>query len=123
MDEKMIDAVKNWLEAIMPAVVETLVASLTVEAFHEMGKEEDIHGSIAVNLEEFRAPITAINFYTMVVEDGMMVATTADIKGADEDTLTRFICSPTKQVWSSREHLLTNFSTFAKTSITCNFLQ
>ena len=86
MDDKMINAVKNWLEAIMPAVVETLVANLTVEALHEMGKEKGIHGPIAVNLEEFRAPITAINFYTMVVEDGMMLATTADIKGAEDNT-------------------------------------
>lgn len=86
MDDKMIDAVKNWLEAIMPAVVETLVANLTVEALHEMGKEEGIHGPIAVNLEEFRAPITAINFYMMVVDEGMMLATTADIKGAEDHT-------------------------------------
>lgn len=85
MDDKMINAVKNWLEAIMPAVVETLVANLTMEALHEMGKEEGIHGPIAVNLEEFRAPITAINFYTMVVEDGMMLATTADIKDAEDN--------------------------------------
>lgn len=82
----MINAVKNWLETIMLAVVETLVANLSVEALHEMGKEEGIHGPIAVNLEEFRAPITAINFYTMVVEDGMMLATTADIKGAEDKT-------------------------------------
>lgn len=86
MDDKMINAVKNWLEAIMPAVVETLVANLTVEVLHEMGKEEGIHGPIAVNLEEFRAPITAINFYTMVVDEGMMLATTADIKGAEDKT-------------------------------------
>lgn len=85
MDEKMINAVKNWLEAIMPAVVETLVANLTEEALHEMGKEEGIHGPISVNLEEFRAPITAINFYTMVVHEGMMLATTADIKGAEDN--------------------------------------
>lgn len=86
MDDKMINAVKNWLEAIMPAVVETLVANLTVEVLHEMGKEEGIHGPIAVNLEEFRAPITGIKFYTMVVDEGMMLATTADIKGAEENT-------------------------------------
>ena len=82
MDEKMINAVKSWLEKIMPAVVETLVASLTEEALYDMGKEEGIHGPIAVNLEEFRAPITAINFYVIVVDDGMMLATTADVKGA-----------------------------------------
>lgn len=81
MEEKKIEAVKRWLEAIMPAVVETLVASLTEEVLHDMGKEEGIHGPIAVNLEEFRAPITAINFYTIVVEDGMMLATTADVNG------------------------------------------
>ena len=86
MDDKKINAVKNWLEAIMPAVVETLVANLTEEALYEMGKEEGIHGPIAINLKEFRAPITAINFYTMVVENGMMLATTADIKGAEDNT-------------------------------------
>lgn len=82
MDENMINAVKSWLEKIMPAVVETLVASLTEEALYDMGKEEGIHGPIAVNLEEFRAPITAINFYVIVVDAGMMLATTADVKGA-----------------------------------------
>lgn len=82
MDENMINAVKSWLEKIMPAVVETLVASLTEEALYDMGKEEGIHGPIAVNLEEFRAPITAINFYVIVIDAGMMLATTADVKGA-----------------------------------------
>ena len=51
-----------------------------------MGKEKGIHGPIALNLEEFRAPITAVIFHTMVVEDGMMLATTADIKGAENNT-------------------------------------
>ena len=86
MDDKMINAVKNWLEAIMPAVVETLVDGLPVEELHEMGKVEGIHGPFKVNLGESDAPITAINFYAMVVEDGMMLATTADIKGAEENT-------------------------------------
>lgn len=81
MDEKKINAVKSWLEKIMPAVVETLVASLTEEVLYDMSKEEGIHGPIAVNLEEFRAPITAINFYVIVVDDGMMLATTGDVKG------------------------------------------
>lgn len=82
MEEKMINAVKNWLEAIMPAVVETLVAALTEDALCKMGKEEGIHGPIVVNLEEFRAPVTAINFYTIVVNDLMMLATTANIMDA-----------------------------------------
>lgn len=74
MDDKMINAVKNWLEAIMPAVVETLVANLTVEALHEMGKEEGIHGPIAVNLEEFRAPITAIDMFLPISEFAETIA-------------------------------------------------
>ena len=84
MEEKMINAVKNWLESIMPAVVGTLVIALTEDALYEMGKEEGIHGPIAVNLEEFRAPVTAINFYTIVVNDLMMLAATANIKDAHE---------------------------------------
>ena len=83
----MINAVKNWLEAIIPAVVETLVASLTENMLHEMSKEEGIHGPITVNLEEFRAPVTAINFYTIVANDLMMLATTANIKDAHEGYL------------------------------------
>lgn len=86
MDNKMMDAVKNWLEAIMPAVVEMLVANLTLDVLCDMGKEQGIHGPISINLEEFRAPITAIHFYTMVVNDGMMLATIAKVKGADEET-------------------------------------
>lgn len=84
MEEEMINAVKNWLESIMPAVVEMLVAALTEDSLYEMGKEEGIHGPIAVNLEEFRAPVTAINFYTIVVNDLMMLAATAIIKEAHE---------------------------------------
>ena len=49
-----------------------------------MGKEKGIHGPIAVNLEEFRAPVTAINFYTIVVNELMMLAATANIKDAHE---------------------------------------
>lgn len=83
MNDKMINAVKNWLETIMPAVVETLVANLSEEALRNIAKKEGIHGPIVVNLEEYRAPITAINFYMVAVNEGMMLATTADIKGAE----------------------------------------
>lgn len=86
MEEKRIEAVRRWLEVIMPAVVETLVASLTVEVLRDMSKEEGIHGPVAVNLEEFHAPITAINFYAIVENDGMMLATTATIYGANESS-------------------------------------
>ncbi len=85
MEEKMINAVKSWLETIMPAVVETLITNLTEEVLCDMGKEQGIHGPIVINLEEFRAPITAIHFFVMVIDDGMMLATNATIKGASDN--------------------------------------
>lgn len=91
MDEKMIDTVKIWLEAIMPAVVETLVDTLTEEALLGMGKEEGVHGPLVVNLEEFRAPVTAINFYTIVVNDLMMLAVTANVKDYTPDIKFDFV--------------------------------
>ena len=84
MDEKMINAVKQWLEAIMPAVVETLTNILPEDALREMGNEEGVHGPVSVDLEEFRAPITAIDFYVVVVEDTLLLATAARIKDCDE---------------------------------------
>ena len=85
MEDRMIIAVQNWLNAIMPAVVETLVATLTEETLREMAKEEGIHGPVDIDLEEFRAPIKAIKFYTIVVNDGLMLATDATIDGASAD--------------------------------------
>jgi hypothetical protein len=84
MEEKIINAVKNWLEAIMTSVVGMYVEEHTEEVFHEMGKEEGIHGPFIINLEECNAPVTAINFYAMVVNDIMMFAATADVKNAHE---------------------------------------
>ena len=84
MEEKMINAVKNWLDAIMLCVVEMYVEEHTVDVLREMGKEEGIHGPFIINLEECNAPVTAINFYAMVVNDIMMFAATADIKNARE---------------------------------------
>lgn len=86
MDDKMIIAVQNWLNAIMPAVVETLITTLSEEVLRDMAKEEGIHGPISVDLEEYRAPITAIKFYAMVVNVGLMLAIDATIVGASRDT-------------------------------------
>ena len=84
MEEKMINTVKKWLEAIMPSVVGMYVEEHTEDVLHEMGKEEGIHGPLVINLEECNAPVTAINFYAMVVNDIMMFAATADVKNARE---------------------------------------
>jgi len=86
MDEQMITAVKNWLDAVMPAVVEALVNLLPEDHLLAMGNEEGIHGPYFVELEEFNAPITAINFFVIVVNDLMMMATTADFREARTDT-------------------------------------
>lgn len=84
MDEKMIDAVKQWLDAVMPAVAETVANTFTEEKLREMGKEEGVHGPMTVNLEEFRAPITALNFYVVVVEDTLLMAVTTKVKDVDD---------------------------------------
>lgn len=56
----------------------------TDDVLREMGKEEGIHGPFIINLEECNAPVSAINFFAIVVNDIMMFATTADIKNARE---------------------------------------
>ena len=85
MEEKMITAVKNWLEAIMPSVVGMYVEEHTEDVLREMGKEEGIHGPFIINLEECKAPVTAINFFAIVVNDIMMFAATADVKNVREE--------------------------------------
>lgn len=85
MNEELITSVKVWLERIMPSVVETLVGALTPETLAEMGKGQGIHGPITIDLEEFAAPITAINFFVMVQSEVVLLATTAVVKDAPED--------------------------------------
>lgn len=86
MNEELIESVKEWLEDIMPSVVENLTGEvLTPETLSEMGKEQAIHGPITIDLEEFAAPITAINFFVMVQSEVVLLATTSVVKDAPED--------------------------------------
>ena len=55
MEEKMINAVKKWLEAIMPSVVGMYVEEHTEDVLHEMGKEEGIHGPFVLGEGQRRA--------------------------------------------------------------------
>lgn len=80
----MTESIKKWLESIMPTVVGAIVEYLTEETLFAFGVEEGIHGPITINLEEFHAPITAINYYVIVVGDGMMLATAAVFEGQEE---------------------------------------
>ena len=70
----------KWLEAVTPLVAETLTEILTPATLSDMGNEEGVHGPLVINMEHFRAPITGVNFYVMVVEDTMMLATTIRTK-------------------------------------------
>lgn len=80
MEKELTEALGKWLEAVTPLVVETLTEILTPENLLEMGNEEGVHGPLVINMEQFRAPITGVNFYVMVVEDTMMLATTIRTK-------------------------------------------
>ncbi len=85
MDNNMVNAVSNWLDSIMPMVVDVLAGHLTEETLLEMGREGGIHGPITVNLKECQAPITAINFHVLINDESLMLATTADMTDADDD--------------------------------------
>lgn len=85
MEKELTEALGKWLEAVTPLVVETLTEILTPENLLEMGNEEGVHGPLVINMEQFRAPITGVNFYVMVVEDTMMLATT--IRTKEEESL------------------------------------
>ena len=85
MEKELTEALGKWLEAVTPLVAETLTEILTPENLSEMGNEEGVHGPLVINMEQFRAPITGVNFYVMVVEDTMMLATT--IRTKEEESL------------------------------------
>ena len=85
MEKELTEALGKWLEAVTPLVVETLTEILTPENLSEMGNEEGVHDPLVINMEQFRAPITGVNFYVMVVEDTMMLATT--IRTKEEESL------------------------------------
>ena len=85
MEKELTEALGKWLEAVTPLVVETLTEILTPKNLSDMGNEEGVHGPLVINLEQFRAPITGVNFYVMVVEDTMMLATT--IRTKEEESL------------------------------------
>ena len=85
MEKELTEALGKWLEAVTPLVVETLTEILTPENLSEMRNEEGVHGPLVINMEQFRAPITGVNFYVVVVEDTMMLATT--IRTKEEESL------------------------------------
>lgn len=85
MDNKLLEAVKTWLEGLMPSVAESLGEMLTTEELAEMGAESAINGPVTLDLSNMQAPITALNFFVMVKKNTALLAVTADIKDAPDD--------------------------------------
>ena len=80
MNNDFKNAVKGWLEAIMPSVTATIADVLTPEALRECAKEEAIHGLYTINIDEYNGPITAIAFHVVVVDEIAMLAVNATIR-------------------------------------------
>ena len=83
MDDKLATSLKRWLETIMPSVAATLVDTLNPEQLQELSQEGGVAGPLRLNLEEFRAPITALHFYTLVTDESLLLAVKVCIKGKD----------------------------------------
>ena len=84
MNNDFKNAVKGWLEAIMPSVAATIADVLTPEALRECAKEEAIHGPYTINIDEYNGPITAIAFHVVVVDEIAMFAVNAIIRNNEE---------------------------------------
>ena len=84
MNNDFKNAVKGWLEAIMPSVTATIADVLTPEALRECAKEEAIHGLYTINIDEYNGPITAIAFHVVVVDEIAMLAVNATIRNNEE---------------------------------------
>ena len=78
-------ALREWLKSIIPSIMESLADDLTIDVLTEMSKKEGIKGPIFIDLKECGAPITAINFFLAIVENTMLMATTADIEGTPKN--------------------------------------
>lgn len=84
MNNDFKNAVKGWLETIMPSVAATIANVLTPETLSECAKEEAIHGPYTINIDEFAGPITAISFHVMVVQEIVMLAVNGTIRNNEE---------------------------------------
>lgn len=87
MNEKLATSLKRWLENIMPSVAATLVDTLNLERLQELSQEGAVVGPFQLNLEQFRAPITALHFYTLVTEETLLLAVKVCIKGQDGEIM------------------------------------
>ena len=84
MNNDFKNAVKGWLEAIMPSVAATIADVVTPEIRRECAKEEAIHGPYTINIDELNGPVKAIAFHVVVVNEIAMFAVNAIIRNNEE---------------------------------------
>ena len=84
MNNDFKNAVKGWLEAIMPSVAATIADVLTPEALRECAKKEAVHGPYTINIDELNGPVKAIAFHVVVVNEIAMFAVNATIRNNEE---------------------------------------
>ena len=84
MNNDFKNAVKGWLEAIMPSVAATIADFLTPEALLECAKEEAAHGPYTINIDELNGPVKAIAFHVVVVNEIAMFAVNAISRNNEE---------------------------------------
>ena len=84
MNNDFKNAVKGWLEAIMPSVAATIADVLTPEILRECAKEEAIHGPYTINIDELNGPVKAIAFHVVVVNEIAMFAVNVIICNNEE---------------------------------------
>ena len=84
MNNNFKNAVKGWLEAIMPSVAATIADVLTPEILRECAKEEAVHGPYTINIDELNGPVKAIAFHVVVVNEIAMFAVNAIIRNNEE---------------------------------------
>ena len=80
MNNDFKNAVKGWLEAIMPSVAATIADVLPPETLRECAKEKAIHGPYTINIDELNGPVKAIAFHVVVVNEIAMFAVNATIR-------------------------------------------
>lgn len=84
MNNDFKNAVKGWLEAIMPSIAATIADVLTRETLRECAKEETVHGPYTINIDELNGPVKAIAFHVVVVNEIAMFAVNATIRNNEE---------------------------------------
>lgn len=84
MNNDFKNAVKGWLEAIMPSVAATIADVFTPETLRECAKEEAAHGPYTIIIDELNGPVKAIAFHVVVVNEIAMFAVNATIRNNEE---------------------------------------